>query len=131
MAAGVSRTGLSRRAADDSLRPIAPFGQAVAIYHHKCRRNRQRLDCTCHGQHGRLQNVDPVDFLDTAQADGPAAFRLYLLFQGRPHLGRQLFAVIQSGNALFAQDHGGGDYRPCKRAPPCFVHPDNHIRQAG
>ena len=56
---------------------------------------------------------------------------LYLLFQGRAFLGRQLFAVIQPGDPLFTQHHGGGHDGPRKRSAPGFVYTDNHIRQAG
>ena len=82
-----------RVAIDDGLGQHVQRRQPVAVHQHLHRLQAQALDRALHRQHGGLQDVEPVDFLDAGlrnrAAQGLCADLVVQLFalQRRQHLG--------------------------------------------
>ncbi|CSF52901.1 Uncharacterised protein [Shigella flexneri] len=73
----------------------------------------QPSDGTLHRQHGRMKNVQLVDFVGFRAAQTPAQRFLFDLFiERQTAFFAQLFGIIQPGNrARRVKDHRSGDDR--------------------
>ena len=109
----------------------APFraaacGRKIAVHQHFRRIAAMpfahRLDRAGHGEHGRLKDVERVDFLHAGDADAPMA----ALLNARSELCApgcaQHLAVGEAADFLAAQDDGGGHHRAGERSAPGLVH---------
>ena len=130
---------ITRRLGEDGRRPdfkhtAVPFhhrlggecnlGTMQAIHQYLMRNMRQPLDCALHGQQGRLQNIDAVDFLDGGIRDTPG--ERVLLDRERECIAfffRERFGVGNAGDRPgWVQDYRGRVHGPCQWPPARFVH---------
>ncbi len=122
-------------AANNGPRSPGPFGNAtmrreIAVDQYL---SRGFAKCACqgchsagHGEHGRIENVDPIDFLGFCDSYSPAARGTDRLVQHRAATCGKFLGIIKTCGYLMAQHHSSGHNRPCQWSPSCLVHADDN-----
>src|SRR5690606_31960690 len=110
-----------------------PSGQAIAVDQRLVGLHRQPLAGSAHGQHGRLKDIERVDFVDAgacyAPGQGPLAYQVAKLL-AMPC--SQFLGIIQASYAApRIQYDGGRKYWARKRAAARFVYACNTHHIAG
>ena len=117
--------GLGRITLDDGARRVAQAGAAIAVDQHLDRRQRQPVYGALHREHGCVEDVEPIDFLDIGLRDSPR--QRPLPDQRCEALAcclAELLGIIQAGNRpRGVEDHRRGHHRPAQRPATGLVHP--------
>ena len=105
------------------------FRAAVAVDQRKLRCNVQAFDRALHGQHGGLQDIEPVDFLDLGTGDAKAQGLFANLVEKSLALGlREFFRIVQAENRPgWVEDHRCRYHRTAQRATAHFVNAGDQV----